>query len=55
MIALFAVITNPASGSTARGSEANGTVPVHSHAPSQPATGSRRPPSDERTGTSPRH
>ena len=54
-MALLAVITYPAEGSTERGSSPNGTGDVHSHAPSQPATGSRRPPSDDRTGTSPRH
>src|SRR5580693_6083611 len=55
VITLLAVITNPASGSTLLGSDANGTVPVHSQASSQPGTGSRRAASDERTGSSPRH
>ena len=52
---LLAVITNPAAGSTVRGSSANGTVPDHSHPSSQPGTGSRRAASDDRTGSSPRH
>ena len=55
VITLLAVITNPAAGSTVRGSSANGTVPVHSHRSSQPGTGSRRAASDDRTGSSPRH
>jgi len=41
-IALFAVMTKPAGGSMARGRSLKGTVPIHSHDPSHPGTGSMR-------------